>query len=1411
MKCCIYVIYVLLCLTIALSGYAYTFERVNLGDQYIDNWVVGGPFIPSTLDTDFFGISVEGGEKTVATTGNLGPGSEISSLDGSTVILKEYATKGNIVDFVDAVGSDESATAYAICAVNASALERIELGVGLDGSAAIWVNGIQVYRSTSPEKMAFDSVLVPDVTLKTGINVIMVKVARAVSSAQGRDQNMTLPWGFSLRILPAGKAVSIGGQVVDENRNTLAGAEVKLYHQGQVLGAVQTNLFGEFELVQYPALNGYDLSSTFNTLGVWQSNIDGDKKVTLRLENAISISGQLTMLDGKTPHISTVVEAVQQNKAVAKTLTNITGNYQLINLKAGQYQIRAGGKANKVYHGNGKVLTVRQGKTISRVDLQLAPTKKGTWRKYSNLDGLPHGTVHDILAAKNGTVWLATDEGVAMYDGKMFETYTTSEGLAGNRIFAICSAEKDIGLKSEGSGGKIWFATNGGISSFNGRNFKSYTAEDSGLPSNNVLSAYRDLKDDIWFGTDNGIIRYNTLLDRFEGKKQKSDRDWGIRALPDDMINDIAGDVHGNIWLATNGGVVRLHDRKIDLVVTMSDSLPDHRVNAIASDGSNGMWFGTEGGAAHFDGEKITSVLTKADGLFSSRIRSIFLDGEGNVWFGTDQDSGSNFNTHLEGGSSRYDGQNLTTFTAKDGLPSAPILAISGTADGLIWFGSAGNGIANLDEKGIVNFDTRDGLSGDYITAIDQAKDGSIWIGTWQNGATVYENGSFYPISASSGNIYSTITADQNGSVWFGGAFVGTSQFQRQPKAVKAEWQVSKRFGQSDLGTPVVLDSHQDSSGALWFGTWNGGVAHYKNGALKKIETNEGLPDLRVWALTQDNDGHMWFGTELGAVLYDGNRILKKIQVKDGLPSSWVNAIYCEPSPSNAVWFATGHFFNGSNSGLSRYNGSQMEVFTPSNTVGGLSSSAIRTIYSTNTGQIWFGTIGGGASVYNPKEKTWAQLSTKNGLAGDIVSAVFQDSDGVLWFGTDSGLTRYNSTQNRSTVRIVSVQTNNESSDGPTSRKIPEIVAGDQITITYSAINFRVPFEKRRYQYRLMGPGETEEWSTITSETAVSQKILKAGAYTFAVRFVDPELKFSPPTQLELPVGVPPFHRSGLFTALIAVLTLVFFAAAGFQTHKVLLQRREIQEYRDMAVRELEDARNIQMDLLPDFAPELEGFEIFGRCEPASEVGGDFYDFISLDGRSQVGVAVADVSGKQMQGAMNAVMANGILHLATTETEDTSPSSIVEKANAILTARMKQDTNITMIFGFLNSENRSFNFVNAGHHAHPILVRNGTVSRVEQSGFPLGMKYPMRYKSHQFQFEPGDLLLLMSDGIIEPTDENGVMYAETGKLETSLSNIPPNTPLSGILDMLIQDVKRHAINSIEPQDDITLIGIRATG
>ena len=117
---------------------------------------------------------------------------------------------------------------------------------------------------------------------------------------------------------------------------------------------------------------------------------------------------------------------------------------------------------------------------------------------------------------------------------------------------------------------------------------------------------------------------------------------------------------------------------------------------------------------------------------------------------------------------------------------------------------------------------------------------------------------------------------------------------------------------------------------------------------------------------------------------------------------------------------------------------------------------------------------------------------------------------------------------------------------------------------------------------------------------------------------------------------------------------------------------------------------------------------------------------------------------------------------------------------------------MTMIFGVLDPEDQTFNFVNAGHHAYPILVRNGTVERLEHFGFPLGMKHPVEYKARKVQLQEGDLVLLMTDGIIEPLDGNGVMYSETDKLETLLSNLPNHVSINGIVEQATEDELSHA-------------------
>ncbi|HIA12398.1 MAG TPA: hypothetical protein EYN69_10070, partial [Flavobacteriales bacterium] len=752
----------------------------------------------------------------------------------------------------------------------------------------------------------------------------------------------------------------------------------------------------------------------------------------------------------------------------------------------------------------------------------------------------------------------------------------------------------------------------------------------------------------------------------------------------------------------------------------MADGLPDHRVRAICSDGNKGMWFGTESGLAHYDGQRISEVFTIQDGLWSNRIKAIFRDSEDIVWFASAPQETSIFErwsgTNITGVITKYDGNGFITFTPEDGLVSASVSAINGTPDGLIWFSSKGDGVSSYDEKGIINFNIKDGLPDNKITAIHESEDKKLWVVTSSGGIALYDGKRFSSVDVI-GNV-TTIQSDADGSLWLGTQRQGAARYKISSSGTTTNLKIQDRYNQSQLGHRNIGAIHYDSDNSIWFGTRGGGVTYYDGMSFSTINDQNGLPNNWVRTIAKGINNSMWFGTENGAVLYENNRVAKTIQTKDGLANSWVNAIYCQPN--GVVWFAAGHYSRGDNSGLSRYDGRSMISVTSRSTGGGLASDAVRTIYVTPDGRIWFGTIAGGVTVHNPTEGTWTQLSTKDGLANNTVNAIYQDSSGSLWFGTENGLTQYNRGKYTSQVRIVSIRTNekdNQNQAGVVS--FPKIAAKSRATIEYSVVDYKVPFDKRQYRCRVIDNKSKGTWQPITKETVYDHVFPRAGSYIFEVQFVDPELNYSKPTRLMIEVTPPPFLRSNAFLSLIGLLAIVALGGGGIQTIKVLQQRREISEYRSLAVQELEDAHTIQMELIPETPPETPKFEFAGTCLPASDVGGDFFDYIIHEDNKNIGVAIADVSGKRMQGAMNAVMTNGVLHMAAREGNSQSPTHIVEKVNSILSTRMKQDTNVTMIFGFLNSEDLTFNFVNAGHHAHPILVRNKTVERLEHFGFPL--------------------------------------------------------------------------------------------
>ena len=131
---------------------------------------------------------------------------------------------------------------------------------------------------------------------------------------------------------------------------------------------------------------------------------------------------------------------------------------------------------------------------------------------------------------------------------------------------------------------------------------------------------------------------------------------------------------------------------------------------------------------------------------------------------------------------------------------------------------------------------------------------------------------------------------------------------------------------------------------------------------------------------------------------------------------------------------------------------------------------------------------------------------------------------------------------------------------------------------------------------------------------------------------------------------------------------------------------------------ELEDARQMQSSLVPLAPPELTAFQVAGRSIEAREVGGDFFNYFVAE--NKLTIAVADVSGKGLKAAMNAVMASGVLSLTSQYQEETK--TVMAELNTTLCASMEKDMNITMVLAEFDLENKQMILANAGQHAYPI-------------------------------------------------------------------------------------------------------------
>lgn len=243
--------------------------------------------------------------------------------------------------------------------------------------------------------------------------------------------------------------------------------------------------------------------------------------------------------------------------------------------------------------------------------------------------------------------------------------------------------------------------------------------------------------------------------------------------------------------------------------------------------------------------------------------------------------------------------------------------------------------------------------------------------------------------------------------------------------------------------------------------------------------------------------------------------------------------------------------------------------------------------------------------------------------------------------------------------------------------------------------------------------------------------------------------------------------------------------------------------------RDLQIAREIQMWLVPNAPPQVPGVEIAFATRPANTVAGDYYDVFprsANDSTAQTFLfTIADVAGKSIPAAL--LMATFQASLKTLSTTPTPLTTLVDGINRYACTNSQEGRRfITAFLAEFNPASRTFTYINAGHNA-PILRRvSGTIERLEKGGLPLGVKPDAQYQSATVVLEPGDWLVIFTDGLVEAANERNEEYGEQ-RVITVLNAGNSGTP-GTLISRLMVDLDIFVGNNLPLADDVTCVLVR---
>jgi signal transduction histidine kinase/ligand-binding sensor domain-containing protein len=544
-------------------------------------------------------------------------------------------------------------------------------------------------------------------------------------------------------------------------------------------------------------------------------------------------------------------------------------------------------------------------------------------------------------------------------EGYSMRVWQTEDGLPQNSVYSAVQT-KD---------GYLWFGTYNGLARFDGERFQTFnSANTPGLRDRRIASLFEDGQGTLWIGHESGVItRYR------EGRFEPFVLSSGTIG---EKVIGLGSDTQGRLWaMRENGALESVGDQNLHVPSLIAPALPGAMAWTRSPDGS--IWVAENGQAAHLEGDRLVKTVLPPP-KSTNYVVVVAASAGGGAWILCD------------GRIRKWDNGRWTEDRGNAPWPDGPVACARELRDGTLAVGTIYSGVYLIfrDGRPAAHFDRTNGLPQNWVRFLYEDREGNLWVSAGSAGMASIHATAFSVLNSPDqwqGCTVLSVAPGRAGALWIGTDGAALYRY------AAGNW---KHFGEAEgLASGYIPAVTESPEGDVWAGHfWWGSPYHLENGRfVRPVNVDE--KSSPVFALlAAPGAGDLLVGTRDGLLQLKGDRAAWLVKAPERSAGA-ANAIARDRAGD--IWCGFGE------GGLARLVDGKVSIFRQKD---GLASDVVQCLLLEDDGTLWIGTADGGLSRF--KNGKFANISMANGLVDSFVGYLLDDGLGYLWLSTHHGLQR---------------------------------------------------------------------------------------------------------------------------------------------------------------------------------------------------------------------------------------------------------------------------------------------------------------------------------------------------------------------------------------------------------------------